>query len=263
MTRAEQVTINRTGRVAVVSFNTGHRANALSLDLMRELTAAARSFEGDAVTSAVILTGRRDVFSMGFDLRDAQALRDAPLPEQRVALQTGARLCAAWEAVAPLTICAAEGFCIGGGVALAVACDLRVIGETVRPSLPEIARGLNMSWGSVPRITALVGPARAKRLILLAEELSAAQAQHWGLADAVAPDGTVLAAAHELAQKAAAQPPVALRMGKSSINAYAAALSGAVAHADADQFALALSGEDAQSAIDDFFKRRDALAKPD
>lgn len=225
---------------------------------MRELTAAARSFENDHETSAVILTGRADHFCMGYDLKDpeARALRSAPLSERRLALMTGARMCQAWEDIQPMTIAAIEGWCVGGGAALAVAADFRIIGESSGLYVPEVERGLNMSWGSVPRITNLTGPARAKRIIMLAEKMNAARALDWGMADEIAKDGEVLEAAQSWAERAAAMPPAALRMCKQAINAYASALAHTAAHADYDQFALAEDSDDAREGIAAFLEKR-------
>lgn len=250
------VSIERDGRVAVVRFDRGTRANPLSLSLMRELTAAARSFENDAAVSAVVLTGRADGFSMGFDLRDEETvrLRDAPLAERRLALQTGRRMCRAWEEVEAITVSAIAGWCVGGGAALAVSTDLRVMGRAAMLYVPEIERGINMSWGSVPRIVNLCGPARAKRLVALAEKLDADSALAWGLADEVADDA--LEAALALARRAAEMPPVALRMIKQDIDAYATALAHAASHGDFDQFALAQGSADHEEAVAAFFEKR-------
>jgi enoyl-CoA hydratase/carnithine racemase len=246
------------GRIATVTFDRGNKANALSLDLMRELTQVARSFEDDYETSAVILRGRDDNFCFGFDLRDAatQALHDMPLAQRRVVLETGGRMCKAWEDIAPLTICAVEGWCVGGGVALAVASDLRIAADTATFYVPEVARGLNMSWGSVPRITNLVGPARAKRIILLTEKLSASDAVAWGLADKITPTGTALSAAQDWAKTAAQMPPAAIRMCKRDINAYANALSGVAPNAGIDGFALLQASEDATEGSAAFVEKR-------
>ncbi|MCP3972094.1 MAG: enoyl-CoA hydratase/isomerase family protein [Rhodobacteraceae bacterium] len=254
----ELVKIVRTGRIALVSFDSGKPANALSYQMMRELTDAAKNFDDDHETSAIVLTGRADNFSMGFDLRDPQtvALEKATMAERRLALQTGARMCQAWEDLQPLTISAIEGWCIGGGVALSVATDLRLIGAGSRLYVPEVERGFNMSWGSVPRITNLVGPARAKRIIVLAEKLSAQRTVDWGLADETSPDGTVQKAAMAMAERAASMPPVALRMCKQGINAYANALAHVASHSDYDQFALAQASGDAREGIEAMFAKR-------
>lgn len=253
------VRIERRGAISIVSFDRGKPANPLSYDLMRELTAAARSFEGDHETSAVVLTGRSDNFSMGFDLSDAETekLRGAGLAERREAVATGKRMCQAWENVQALTISAIEGWCVGGGVALSVATDLRVISKSSQLYVPEIERGLNMSWGSVPRITNLIGPAKAKRFIILAEKCSAQQASDWGLADRLSEDGTTLETSLAFASRAASLPPVAVRMCKQGINAYANALAGVASQADHDQFALAQDSKDADEGIRAFLAKRE------
>lgn len=252
------VSIQRQGPISIVSFDRGKSANPLSHALMRELTEAARSFEEDHETSAIVLTGRADNFSMGFDLSDpeTQRLREAGLVERRLGVALGKRMCQAWEDLQPLTISAIEGWCVGGGVALSVATDLRVIGESSHLYVPEIERGLNMSWGSVPRITNLVGPARAKRVIILAEKLVAKQALDWGMADRIAEDGRSLDVAMDLAQRAASLPSAAVRMCKEDINAYANALAGVASHADQDGFALALESDDAKEGIGAFLEKR-------
>ena len=157
------VTIERQDRIAIVRFDRGDRANAMSLELCRQLTQAARSFENDATVSAVILTGSASNFSLGADLKDEELSksRKLPLAQRRLALQTGGRMCRAWEEIEALTIVAIEGWCVGGGAALSVACDLRVASRTSTFYVPEIERGMNLSWGAVPRITNLVGPAKA------------------------------------------------------------------------------------------------------
>lgn len=256
----KHVHIEKRGRIATVTFDRGSPANALSLELLRDLTEVARSFENDADLSAIILSGRSDNFSMGFDLKDTEFedIRRAPLAQQRARLMAGNRACAAWEALQPLTISAIEGWCVGGGVALAVATDMRVARRNANVYVPELERGLNMGWGSVPRITNLAGPARAKRLIILAEKLSAERAATWGLVDEIADAGSALAAALDLAKRAASLPPVALRMCKQSINAYATALSAASAHGDVDQFLLAMKSDDFEKAVSAFLEKRRA-----
>jgi enoyl-CoA hydratase/carnithine racemase len=163
-------------------------------------------------------------------------------------------MCRAWAEVEALTISAISGWCVGGGVALAVATDLRVMSRTAVMYAPEIERGMNMSWGSVPRLVNLVGPARAKRMLALAEKVDAGAALDWGLADAVADDPMETAMA--LAERAAAMPPVALRMVKQGIDAHANALSATTAQADFDQFALAQTGEDYAEGIASFLEGR-------
>ena len=180
----------------------------------------------------------------------------AGLAERRHAMRVGPRLCAAWEALDALTIVAIEGYCVGGGVALAVSCDLRVMGEGAVMYVPEVERGMNMSWGSVPRFVNLIGPSRTKSLIALATKVGAAQAVQWGLADEMAPRGEALARALAIAERAASLPPTALRMIKRDVDVAAKALNHAVSFMDADQLALAQSSEDCRESITAFFEKR-------
>ena len=255
----KHVTIEKKGeRIAVVRFDRGDAVNALSRALIRELVEAARRFEDDAETSAIVLTGAPGVFTLGFDLKDpANAdVRAVGLAERRKMTQLGARLCRAWEDLEPMTFVAMEGWCVGGGAALAVACDIRIMGEGGTVYVPEIERGMNMGWQSVPRIVNLVGPAKAKRIVVMAERIAARQAREWGLVDEVAPRGGALDRALEMAERVAALPPVQVRMCKQGINAAANALNNAVSVMDLDQFLLAQSSEDFDEGVRSFLESR-------
>ena len=181
----EFVTIARDGGVAVVTFDRGDGRNALSRQAILELTQVTRSFADDLETQAVILTGK-GAFTAGADLKDpAMDRRKANgLLERRHMVRIGPDLCDAWEKVEQITICAIEKYAIGGGVALAGACDFRVMGKSATMRLPEIPLGMNMSWHAVPRLVSLIGPARAKRIIIYGEDIRAEEAARWGLCDA-------------------------------------------------------------------------------
>lgn len=253
------ITIDIQDRIATVRFDRGDKANALSVEALRQLTEAARSFLGRPDISAVILTGNAHNLSLGADLKDPAraSQKDQGLAQRRIALRAGPDMCEAWEKVDAITIMAIEGWCVGGGAALAVSCDLRVMAKSARFYVPEVARGMNMSWGSIPRITALVGPARAKRIAALCEKLDAGTALSWGLADAIAEDGQALARAMEFATAAAALPPTALKMVKRDVNIAALALSQATAHRDLEAFALMQQSDDCAEGIASFFEGRD------
>ena len=253
------VSIRKDGRIATVSFDTGSKANALSQKLMRELTEAARMFHGDPSVSAVILTGRADNFSLGADLKDPEGtdVRRMGLSERRIHLRNGPDMCAAWEQVDALTICAIEGWCVGGGAALAAFCDLRVASSSATFYVPEVERGMNMSWGSIPRFVALVGPARTKRIAGLCEKIDAATGLAWGLYDHITQPGQAMAKAGEVAASAARLPPTALKMVKQDVNIAALALAKATAHRDLEAFALMQQTEDFREGVKAFFEKRD------
>jgi len=255
---ADFVSIARTGAVATVTFDRGDGRNALSKQLILELTEAARSFKDDLETQAVILVGQ-GAFTAGADLKDPglDRRRANGLLERRHMVRIGPELCEAWERVEQVTICAIEKYCIGGGAALAASCDFRIMGRTSHMRLPEIPLGMNMSWHAVPRLVSLIGPSRAKQFVIFGEKVEAEQALAWGLADEIADDGGALAAAEKWAGKIAALPPNAVRMSKVSVNAAANALHHATTFMDADQYALATTSEDYKEAMRAFLEKRE------
>lgn len=258
----EFVTVERRGRVAVVRLDRGDGMNPLSLQALRELTEVAQAFSTDLETTAIVLTGVGRGFSAGRDLRDPQMDERVRLPmiERRHMSGAGARLCRAWEELEQFTIAAIEGFAIGGGLALAVALDFRVMGQGAHFRAPEIGLGISMSWGSIPRLINLVGPARAKQMLILAQDrVSAADAQAWGLVQDVVPDGQALERALEIAEKAAAMPPVTVRMTKQTVNAVTNGGAAAVIHMDTDQLMLTETTRDFAEGVAAFKERR----KPD
>jgi enoyl-CoA hydratase len=247
------------GRIAVVRFDRGDGINALSPEALRQLTGAARSFEDDGETSVVVLTGGPKAFSAGFDLKDAEGRerRSMDLGALRRHLKLGPRLTRAWQEMEQITIGAIEGFCVGGGVALAVALDFRVMARDAHLRMPEIGLGMNMSWQSVPRMLHLIGPARTKQAVILANDrIGAAEAYQWGLVEELADPGKAFDAAMTLAAKVAVQPPLSVAMTKLTVNRLAHALDDLAAHMDLDQFALASSSEDHKEGVAAFLERR-------
>lgn len=251
--------IGAEGRIALVRFDRGNVVNALSPEAMRQLRAAARSFEDDIETSVVILTGNARAFSAGFDLKDTERREKAAqgLGEQRKSLRIGPSMCRAWAEMEQVTISAIEGFAIGGGAALAVSTDFRVLARGAHFRIPEIALGLNMSWGSIPRMLQLMGPARTKQAVILANErIEAGQALAWGLVEHLADDGKALAVAMDLANRIAAMPPIPVKMTKATVNRLAGALDDLASHMDLDQFTLTATSEDNKEGIAAFLGKR-------
>lgn len=247
------------GRIAVVRFDRGDGINALSPEALRQLIDAARSFEDDAETSVVVLTGGAKAFSAGFDLKDPEgrARASMDLGALRRHLKLGPRLTRAWQEMEQITIGAIEGFCVGGGVALAVALDFRVIADNAHLRVPEIGLGMNMSWQSIPRMLHLMGPARTKQAVILADQrISAAEAYEWRLVEEVVPAGSAFDAAMALAAKVAAQPPISLAMTKLTVNRLTHALDDLASHMDGDQFALAGMTNDSKEGVAAFLERR-------
>jgi enoyl-CoA hydratase len=237
--RYRNVTVEREGNIAVVTFDRKGSLNAFNQEVILELTDVARRFQDDLRTQAVVLAGAPGAFSAGIDLKDTatwEALDDDVALRER--FYRGVRLCQAWEDMPQVTIAAMEKLAVGAGCAIALACDWRVLARDAYLYVPEVKIGLNLQWGALPRLVTLVGPARAKRIVLLCEKMNAEHALDWGLVDEVAEPGRTVGRALELARVAAAMPAATTRMVKQAVNATANALHRASAFADADQSAL-------------------------
>ncbi len=250
--------------VATVTLNRPEARNAMSAQLMREMIACAGRVAARRDVDVVIVRGSGKCFSAGADLKDARRWGNAarPLDEQREIAALGYRMARAWEEVPQVTLAAIEGYAIGGGLALAVALDWRVLASNAFVSLPEIALGIPLTWGTLPRLVNLAGPARAKRLTILCERIGAAEAHALGLADWVAPPGKALKKAREVAAQLLALPRNSVRMSKESINAYAGIGAHAASHMAHDQVQLAAGSAEARAAREAFSLRKAKVASP-
>jgi enoyl-CoA hydratase/carnithine racemase len=237
-------------RLAIVTLDRPAARNALSNRLMAELISVAHDLAERTDIDVVILTGGEVCFSAGADLNDAKAWADTSLPivDRRRISATGFRLCRAWEEMPQIVIAAIEGYAVGGGLALSLACDWRVAAEDAFVSLPEISLGIPLTWGTIPRMVNLLGPSKAKRLTVLCERVPAPEALSIGLLDYVSAKGQALMRAREIAARTLAMPAAAVRMSKESINAVATALNHAAGYMAHDQIALAAASDESRSA---------------
>ena len=247
--------------VATVTLNRPEARNAMSAALMREMIDCAASIAARRDADVAIVRGSGGCFSAGADLKDSSRWGNAarPLDEQRSIAALGYRMARAWEELPQITLAAIEGYAIGGGLALAAALDWRVLARDAFVSLPEIALGIPLTWGTIPRLVNLLGPARAKRLTILCERLPAEDALAIGLADFLAPPGKAFKVARDVALKVLALPRNSVRMSKESVNAYANIGAHAASHMAHDQVQLAAASPEARAAREDFALGR---AKP-
>lgn len=260
----ETLRVARRGHVVEVSLHRLEARNALNGAMMGELTEVARLLHRRTDVLAVILTGGAVNFSAGADLSAIGERIAAPtVLETRERIMAGPDLCRAWEEIEAVTIVAIEGYCIGGACALALACDFRIMGEGASLRLPEVPLGINMSWNSVPRITTLAGPSRAKRFVIFGEAADAVTSLAWGLADEVTPKGGALAEARRWAEKVCALPPLPARMTKEAVNAQANLAHRAVSFMDRDQYLATSRSKDFGEGVGAFFEKRVAKFEGD
>ncbi len=254
----ESLEVERDGPVAVVTLNRPERLNALSVALMREITAVAGELSADEAVRAVIFRGAGRYFTAGADLADAeQGDRTSGSHGARWRrFRVGPTMIRAIHEMNPITICAIHGGALGGGACIATACDFRLGAEGSVAGYPEIDLGMNLSWGALPLCVRLVGPARAKRMVVLGEKVPAETLVQWGFFDELIPESKLRERALELARAYAEKPPFAAQSIKRSINAIASAGDASVIHMDTDQYMLSVDSEEHRAAVAAFLEKR-------
>jgi len=198
--------VDRDGRVATVVLDRPDVLNALSVALLDELVAVLAWLETRDEVRVIVLRGAGRAFSAGADLATVPEILADDAAGRRSA-DAGNRAASAIERARAVTIAAVHGRCVGGGVVLALACDLRIAAESSRFSVPELDLGIPLAWGGIPRLLREVPPAVARDLVLTGREFGAREAQMLGLIPRVHADetfdGEVAALAAEVAGKAA------------------------------------------------------------
>jgi len=249
--------LDRDGPIATITLARGEKRNALTGASLRQLQRMAEDFREDDQTRAVIIRAEGPDFSAGADLGSVGGGKSPPRTEvMRRGATQGALLIRALREIHQPTIAVLHGVATGGATCIASACDFRIAADNARIGYGEVKLGINLMWNAVAPCVELVGPARAKALIMSGALHDAATLERWGFLDRVVPPGEQDAAALAMAQNYAALPPIAVQMIKRSINAVAGALGAAVLHADADQWLLAARSADFKEAIAAFHDKR-------
>jgi len=171
-------------------------------------------------------------------------------------MRMGERTIRAITGMDQVTIAAWNGAAMGGGACLATAMDFRIGADDCFIAYPEIDIGVNLMWQSLPLITHLAGPARAKRLVMGGEHIGAEVLLAWGVIDELVPHSELMSRAIEVAEFYAAKPPVACQMIKRSVNAISSALDQSIMHMDFDQNMLNAYSNDRKEAVDAYLKKR-------
>jgi enoyl-CoA hydratase/carnithine racemase len=242
----ETLRIEREGDAphASLVLNRPDRLNALSRVLLTELVEACHWFDRLRDVHVVVVRGEGRAFSAGFDLDDFAR------PDETLSVRDGAdlgRIAAdALTDVRQLTIASIRGHCVGGGVVLAAACDLRVAADDTRFSIPEVDLGIPLAWGGIPRLARELGPAVTKELVLTCRPFGAAEALALRFVNRVVPLADLDATVATLASDLAAKPAFSLRATKQQVNAVMEEIAGTGRSAgDADMLVSAL--QDAES----------------
>ncbi len=203
--------------IAVVTLNRPDKLNALSLQVLADLQRAFRRARADEGVRGVVLTGGGDkAFAAGADIAEFTDL-DA-LAGHRFALR-GQAILTSIESLPKPVVAAVNGYALGGGCELALACHLRVASENAQFGLPEVGLGLIPGYGGTQRLPRLVGHGVATEMVLTGERVTAERAHAVGLVNHVVAPGALLDTAKELVAKIAAKAPLAVAMALSALRA--------------------------------------------
>jgi enoyl-CoA hydratase/carnithine racemase len=249
--------VKRDGAVLHVDLDRPERLNALDTTALQEIVELFTGLQGDFDARIVVLGGRGRSFCSGADRKDppgserGESSSGATQRERRFVAQLGRRACDAIQVAEVITIARVQGHAIGGGFALALACDFRIAARDAVFQVPEVDLGIPLTWGATPRLIHEVGAARAREVILLCDPIGAEQAERWGLIHRAVEPGELERVADDWARRLAAKPEVAVHMTKTQFRAYAArAVLGDVTETDGDilRGALRVSGARGSSA---------------
>ncbi len=245
------------GGVGQLVLSRPQQLNALSPQALCELIEAAQWFDTRPEVRVVIVRGEGRAFCAGADLETMRDRPDAESGPPLEALDLGRRMADAITTMAALTVAAIHGHCVGGGVVLAAACDLRLVADSASFSIPEVELGLPLGWGGIPRLVRELGPAITKELVLTCRPFSAAEARELRFVNAVVSDDELQDAVAALATSLAARPPYVLAQTKQHVNAAAEELaSTAQSFRDAQTLSVALHDVESQSAMRRYLNRR-------
>ena len=220
------------GAIGRLTLNRPDKLNPLSLETLGELIAAAHWLDQQSEIKVVVVSGAGRGFSAGADLGSFERLAEGT---RRDAADRGRQMADAIEGMQAVTIASIHGWCVGGGLVLAAACDLRLAAGDARFSIPEVDLGIPLAWGGIPRLVREIGPALTKELVLTCRPFDANEAREAGFLNAVVASEDLDRSVTELAESLAAKAAPVLSATKRHVNAVTAQMVGTMrSWSDAD-----------------------------
>lgn len=252
----ETIAIERRGRVAILTINRPDKLNALNSAVHSEGVAALDELRADNEVRVLVLTGSGEkAFIAGADITEFEG--NTPVAQRDLFHERS--LFNSVDQFPKPVIAMIDGFCLGGGNELAMACDIRIASDRSRFSQPEINLGIIPGGGGTQRLTNLVGEGRAMEMILTGDMIDAATAERFGLVNHVYPFAELEAETMKLAEKIAEKAPIALQLCKEAVKFASRSNLDEGLRREVDLFALVFSTEDKKEGISAFLEKR----KPD
>ncbi|MFR7989840.1 MAG: enoyl-CoA hydratase-related protein [Anaerovoracaceae bacterium] len=249
----ENIKYESRDNIAYVTVNRPKAMNALNMDVLNELYDVFTAIEADADIRAVILTGEGRAFVAGADIAQMNQLNAL---EGRQMMIMGHKVMNLIEAIEKPVIAAVNGFALGGGCELSMACDIRIASEKAKFGQPEVGLGIIPGFGGTQRLPRLVGKGMAKYLIMTAEMIPAEEAYRIGLVEKVVPAESLMEEAEKLAKTIASKAPVAVATAKTAINNGFDMDMKSASKFEIETFTAAFGSEDKSEGMSAFLEKR-------
>ncbi len=250
----KNLTVERDGLAAVVTINRPDALNALDVETMTEIGEAMAELAEDDGVAAVVVTGAGKAFVAGADIAELSKMGGM---EARKASQLGQKTFLAIENLPKPVIAAINGFALGGGLELAMACDIRIASTKAKLGQPEVKLGVTPGFAGTQRLPRLVGFGRAKEMLLVGEPIDAETALAWGLVNRVVEPEALLDTAKEVANQIVSRGPAAVALVKACVNRGTNADIETGGCYESEAFGLCFAIGEAPEGMKAFFEKRE------
>ena len=245
--------------VATITLNRPEALNAFSKEVVEEILRALEDVKSDENVRVVVVTGAGEkAFSAGADIK---AMAGMTALKARDLSRMGENLCLALENLEKPVVAAINGYALGGGLEVAMACDLRIASENARMGQTEVNIGLIPGWGGTQRLTRLVGMTKAKELVFTGKMFDARTAEQLGIVNIVTPADKFRETVRQFALELTSKPPVALKVAKALINKGANISLDSALALEREGFGVVASSEDLKEGVSAFTEKRKPVFK--
>jgi enoyl-CoA hydratase/carnithine racemase len=244
------IKLKKSQQTAWITLNRPNKMNAINSTMRHELSEALDTTENDNGVRCVIITGEGNkAFSAGADITEFLKLTPETAAEFS---RKGQEIFSKIEALSKPVVAAINGYALGGGLELALACDFRLASDNATLGLPEMKLGIIPGWGATQRLPWIVGAGAAKRMILLGDSVTAEEALKMGLVDQVVPQNLLKAEAKKLAQRLCGWSPATLKRAKAAVNSVTTSFLESGLRKETELFAQLFSEKETKERIRSF-----------
>lgn len=248
------IKLDISGQIATVTISRPEQLNALNLKMLEELSGCLYEINGHEDIRCVIITGEGEkAFAAGADTKVMESYNSF---DGAVFSQKGNDVFLKLQHMPMPVIAVVNGYALGGGLELALSCDIRLAHETAVFGMPEVTLGIMPGWGGTQRLQRAVGYSKAAELIFTGKRISAREALQLGIISEIYPAGELMNRAYELAQVISANAPLGIRNAKKSMNLGAQMDIGTAVGTEAQYFGMLFSSEDRQEGLSAFRDRK-------